>query len=81
MAWNGDVSGGGRVKFPFFRKKLLVSNCIVPSWQMIMFALCFLAVVRKVLLAGCHLTLGVGKAPCGGKRHLELLLQTVLGFE
>lgn len=43
LSWNGDVSGAGRVGFPFFRRELLTADWIVPSWQMISYALCFLA--------------------------------------
>lgn len=76
------------VGLSFLGRRPLVSNCILPSsllsqhwWQMTVLALCFssIPVVKKILLTDCHLTSEI--APCGNKRHSELLLQAGLGFE
>ena len=76
------------VELSFLGRWPLVSNHFLPSsllsqhwWQRTTLALCFssIPVVKMILLADCHLTLEM--APCGCKRHSELLLQAVLGFE
>lgn len=69
------------VELPVLGRRTLVFClllCFHSTWQMSMLALCFSS-IPKILLADCQLTLEI--APCGCKRHSELLLQAVLGFE